>query len=192
MVWADPDPSVTNFTASARGDVPTFGVNAVQEFLQENGCKLFVRAHQCVDGIEHLPTMATVTVFSASAYVTDPVNRSAILRVRADGSVREKIFPALDRIQRIDATFYSMKHQILDVPGNTSKPTGVFGSFSQQNIHSIGKAKTAWAAQFRQPRISGGLQQPRRVVHVGEKVHESFPELEDAPGMTKSQSFDRS
>jgi hypothetical protein len=187
MVWADPDPSVTTFTASARGDVPTFGVNAVQEFLQENGCRLLVRAHKCVDGIEHLPTMWTVTVFSASAYVTDPVNRSGILRIRADGSVREEIFPALDRIQRIDATFYTMRHHILDVPGNSSKPAGLLGSFSQQHFLTLGKVKAVWSSQFIPTRIAPGLQERRRVVHVGEEAHESFPELETGKDRVKDE-----
>jgi hypothetical protein len=62
-----------------------------------------------------------VTVFSASCYEPHRANRSGVLRVREDLTVCRNVMPALQRMPRSTASFYSMIHPLLDAPARSLK-----------------------------------------------------------------------
>ena len=45
-VWSDPEEKIHNWGANSRGEGYIFGINAVEDFCQQNGVALIIRAHQ--------------------------------------------------------------------------------------------------------------------------------------------------
>lgn len=70
IVWADPLTTIKLFDKNAiRNRGCMFGYLALNDFLQDNGLKCLIRAHQCVQsGIDPIWKERCVTVFSASGY----------------------------------------------------------------------------------------------------------------------------
>jgi protein phosphatase len=122
LLWADPNSHIGLYEMSERGCAPSFGICPVQDFLRDCGCALFVRAHQCVDGVEWVPRLALYTVFSASGYKASPPNRSGVLQVGEGAAVKPLVFPVLQRMPRVAASFYTIKHRVLDAPARPRPP----------------------------------------------------------------------
>jgi serine/threonine-protein phosphatase PP1 catalytic subunit len=88
LLWADPNAVHIGFEPSERGTSFTFGVDVVEEFLQNNDLDLLCRGHQVVhEGYEFPfhPSQCTVTVFSARDYC-GAGNKGGMLKV--DGALR--------------------------------------------------------------------------------------------------------
>uniref|UniRef100_F1L2D6 Serine/threonine-protein phosphatase n=1 Tax=Ascaris suum TaxID=6253 RepID=F1L2D6_ASCSU len=87
LLWADPDSSVKGFMESPRGVSNIFGEDAVNEFCENMGIDMVVRAHQVVqDGYEFFARRRLVTIFSAPFYCGQFDNAAAMLVV--DGSLQ--------------------------------------------------------------------------------------------------------
>jgi serine/threonine-protein phosphatase PP1 catalytic subunit len=88
LLWADPSTKCPGYAPSDRGASSTFGIEAVEDFLCENGLDLIVRAHQVVKaGYEFPfePVRSVVTVFSCPNYAYEYPNDGAVLLV--DGAL---------------------------------------------------------------------------------------------------------
>ena len=84
LLWADPSPDLDGFTPSERGTSFYFGANVAEQFLQKEDFDLICRAHQVVpDGFEFpfYPDRSVVTVFSASNYCDEFMNKAAMLKI---------------------------------------------------------------------------------------------------------------
>jgi serine/threonine-protein phosphatase PP1 catalytic subunit len=71
LVWADPDPEAEDFGESMRGTSYSFGLAAVNRFLDQNDYDVICRGHQVVqDGFEFPfhPEQVLITLFSAADY----------------------------------------------------------------------------------------------------------------------------
>jgi diadenosine tetraphosphatase ApaH/serine/threonine PP2A family protein phosphatase len=146
ILWADPNPDILRFGSSARGSCPTFGVAAASDFLERNHCSLIVRAHQCVEaGVAWTMSMPVITVFSASWYEPLKPNESGILQVDEGGRLRKYVFPAMERFPRAAATFYSMKHSIID-GGRGTKLTRISASKSDASV--MARSRQSRSGQF--------------------------------------------
>lgn len=68
MMWSDPD-DIKGWSSSPRGAGYLFGDNVVEEFLNKNGLKYIVRAHQLVmEGYKIHFDEKVITVWSAPNY----------------------------------------------------------------------------------------------------------------------------
>ncbi|OHS97716.1 Ser/Thr protein phosphatase [Tritrichomonas foetus] len=108
LLWSHPSSTYHLFAESIRGKSFTFGVDATTRFLEQNGLKAILRAHQyCEDGLKSDFTGLCITVFSASSYKFDGSNKSAIVVVKGDNYGRE-VYEPLPRMQRNNAQFFTM------------------------------------------------------------------------------------
>ena len=84
LLWSDPSPIIRGYQKSSRGTSYTYGVDAVDEFLDKFDFDLICRSHQAVsDGFDFpfLPSRTVVTIFSATNYFQDQPNRPAIMSI---------------------------------------------------------------------------------------------------------------
>jgi diadenosine tetraphosphatase ApaH/serine/threonine PP2A family protein phosphatase len=118
IVWSDPTAETSGFVTSARGCGYAFGAVSLVEFLKESGCKMLIRAHQCLQyGIETFAYGHGLTVFSSSNYAGRG-NSAAFVFVRADFSIEHRILEPLPGvIPRQQARYNSV----------TPTTQGVFG-----------------------------------------------------------------
>ncbi|OHT07610.1 serine/threonine protein phosphatase [Tritrichomonas foetus] len=67
LLWSDPDPSVSHFGESERGNMCVYGASAVRKFLSMNNLKMIVRGHQVINsGYDFpFPEKTVVTLYSA-------------------------------------------------------------------------------------------------------------------------------
>jgi hypothetical protein len=83
-----------------------FGEEAVKEFLSDNGLKMIIRAHECVNtGCQFYFEKMCVTVFSASNYGGLVSNNSAVLEIGEDGEERVRQFHPLQYLKRTAVQF---------------------------------------------------------------------------------------
>jgi hypothetical protein len=93
LVWKDPVTQNIRYGQLTRSDVPMYGMIAVREFLRDNGLKLIIRAHQCVNGVQLATGFPAITVFIA---------------IDASGRLEKIMFPPIERIPRETASFFSL------------------------------------------------------------------------------------
>jgi protein phosphatase len=110
LLWADPNDQFNfRFGNSLRGDTVEYGPVAVDEFLRAIGCRLIVRAHQCVDGVRWERGMPVVTVFSSSGYRSSGRNQAGCLLIDESGAASPLFFQQQDVvIDRATAEFFTM------------------------------------------------------------------------------------
>jgi len=91
LLWADPavDPAMNGFEMrypnGKRGCSHDFGLDVLEEFLEENGLQMMIRAHELVqDGFEIWGGGRLITVFSAPNYCGEYDNSAAILVIHPD------------------------------------------------------------------------------------------------------------
>jgi protein phosphatase len=107
LLWADPVDIPAAFVASGRGGAVSYGALAVRQFLQANGLRAIIRAHQCVNGVQPMRAMPVFTVFSSSNYVAEQPNDAGILLVAANRCLTARTFPGLPRCARAECSFFS-------------------------------------------------------------------------------------
>ena len=80
-MWSDPE-DIKGWNTSPRGAGYLFGGNVVEEFLQRNGLKYIVRAHQLVmEGYKMHFNEKLITVWSAPNYCYRCGNIAAIMEL---------------------------------------------------------------------------------------------------------------
>lgn len=91
ILWSDPNPQIKGWGASPRGVSFTYGMEALQKFLDENELDLVCRGHEVVeDGYEFMWRRKLLTIFSATNYCGQFDNSGAVLRV--DGKLVCSLF----------------------------------------------------------------------------------------------------
>ncbi|BFU22135.1 Ser/Thr protein phosphatase family protein [Entamoeba histolytica HM-1:IMSS-B] len=80
LVWADPSLENNGFSSNNRGTGCAFGMDVLNEFLNENNLQLLIRAHEMVDGFTVLDGVC-VTVFSAPYYCGTINNSGAYVTI---------------------------------------------------------------------------------------------------------------
>lgn len=90
ILWSDPTDSdqelgiQPNFVRdpNGTGNIVKFGPDRVRQFLENNGLKYILRAHECVmDGFERFAAGQLVTVFSATDYCGRHKNAGAMIQI---------------------------------------------------------------------------------------------------------------
>jgi len=85
LLWSDPSQEVSHWGPNDRGVSVSFGIEAVNDFLNTHDFDLIVRAHQVVeDGYEFFANKGVVTIFSAPNYCGEFDNAAAVLHIDAD------------------------------------------------------------------------------------------------------------
>ena len=81
LTWSDPDPTAETFKDSRRGKTFGYGKKATDEFLEKNGLKYLIRAHECVSGgyEYNFGDNKVITVFSASCYIGNEESKAAYI-----------------------------------------------------------------------------------------------------------------
>jgi protein phosphatase len=111
MLWADPTLLFPLFSVSDRSDsICEYGVIALRSFLNTNGLKVLVRAHQCVpSGVQFLGDMPVMTVFSSSNYYDAGSNSCGILAVTEENELQPDTLEPLQRtVKREDVSFFTI------------------------------------------------------------------------------------
>lgn len=140
ILWSDPSNNKTTpFRENQRGTGYAFNMEAAKLFLNNNGLKRIIRAHQYIKkGISHQFDRTCYTVFSASLYAGNGNSQSGVIKiVQNDDSIKHTRFPPLPRLQRKDTIYlkiqpftknepikcqyYSMMHPKVLFKGNTPK-----------------------------------------------------------------------
>jgi len=94
LLWSDPE-EISNFGLSPRGAGFLFGENVVQEFLQKNGLKMILRAHQLVmEGYKMMFHDTVATVWSAPNYCYRCGNVASIMEFDGQLNYKFKLFEA--------------------------------------------------------------------------------------------------
>lgn len=94
LLWSDPDPNITDFAESPRGNTVIWGTEAVDRFLSSNDLLGIIRAHQMVPSGYDYPfgrDRQIFTIFSAPNYNQDVHNKGAFLIVEGPNQVSVKI-----------------------------------------------------------------------------------------------------
>lgn len=93
LAWSDPNPNVTGWVPNRRGKGFYFGMDEAHRFVEANGLRAIVRAHEFA---AHGYNMDgdVITVFSAADY-RDRGNDASVLVVKDDMSCFLRIFPSL-------------------------------------------------------------------------------------------------
>ena len=100
ILWSDPTDSDTELGIQANtirdpggtGNIVKFGPDRVQNFLQNNGLSLVIRAHECVmDGFERFAGGQLITVFSATDYCGRHKNAGAVLILKKNYEIIPKL-----------------------------------------------------------------------------------------------------
>ena len=109
LLWADPSEDFGMFAESRRGEISTYGKDAVRKFLQRNNLVAVIRAHEyCQEGLKAYFNRGVVTVFSASAYKKNCENKSGVLVIGPDG-LSGRRFDQIPKIPREFCMFFTMK-----------------------------------------------------------------------------------
>ena len=113
LLWSDPSTLFPMFAESSRGEMNTYGKQALCNFLDSNKLKMMIRAHQFMEkGAESLWSRKLCTVFSSSSYKFQGSNEAAVLKVS------EKVFSchrlaAIPKLPRDQCSFFTMKMGII-------------------------------------------------------------------------------
>tara|TARA_B100000513_G_scaffold166641_1_gene82621 strand:+ start:484 stop:1746 length:1263 start_codon:yes stop_codon:yes gene_type:complete len=104
LLWSDPTKSDAVHGVhpnSERGaPVVSFGPDRVESFLEANGLKLIIRAHECVmDGFQRFASGRLITIFSATNYCNRWRNAGAILVVGKDLEIVPKMIVCVDQLE---------------------------------------------------------------------------------------------
>jgi protein phosphatase len=110
LVWSDPVGELDTFDASSRGLGVHFGVKALEQFLENLGMRMVIRAHRCVQtGISRFADDKLYTVFSCSGYEGSN-NRCGLLFLDEQVHVEFFSLPVLDQIPRASALLRMVPH----------------------------------------------------------------------------------
>eukprot|EP00474_Spongospora_subterranea_P000713 CRZ01171.1 hypothetical protein [Spongospora subterranea] len=102
LMWSDPDSRTSGFRVSSRGAGFLFGEDIFDKFMEFNGFKYMVRAHQlCMEGYQELFQNRFATVWSAPNYCFRAGNRASVLKIDADHNKNFVVFDACPSNQRI-------------------------------------------------------------------------------------------
>ena len=83
LAWSDPEDEHTGWRDSPRGAGYTFGQDVTEEWNENNGLDLLVRAHQMVDaGFYWLHAKQALSLFSAPNYMYRCGNTAALLHLQ--------------------------------------------------------------------------------------------------------------
>ena len=133
LLWADPSDEFPMFAESRRGEMHTYGKQAVRKFLERNNLVAVIRAHEyCTEGIKSNCGRSVITVFSASCYKPDRENKCGVLLIDPAG-LRGHKFDPIRRIQRDFCSFFTMKR-----PEKRSKPqTNLMACHSLRSFKNV-------------------------------------------------------
>lgn len=112
VLWSDP---TSNFQAlfcdNPRGRGYLFNSDSTYNFLNTNLFTRLIRGHQCVKhGSRTNFSKKCITVFSASSYSDEFVNKSGILQLyEKDDQIEYTSFQPLDRLEKNDAIYYKVE-----------------------------------------------------------------------------------
>jgi protein phosphatase len=107
LVWSDPFEEATKFLKNNRGAGYLFGKFPLQSFLQNYSLKMLIRAHECAyNGINYDLDNRVVTVFSASNYCGNSMNKSGVLMIKDNGEVQTQIFQSFQYLMREKVIFH--------------------------------------------------------------------------------------
>lgn len=82
LLWSDPDGKISGWASNDRGVSYVFGIDVVNNFLDQHDLDLIVRAHQVVeDGYEFFAGRKLVTLFSAPNYCGEFDNAGGMLAI---------------------------------------------------------------------------------------------------------------
>lgn len=111
LVWSDPVyTGFTGYGLSPRGKGLTFGPSAIKYFYEKTNMRCIIRGHQVIDtGIEMQGEYSVITVFSASAYEDNPIQKSGALKVYPDFKFEALTFGRFQQIKRETAMFYDVE-----------------------------------------------------------------------------------
>jgi protein phosphatase len=105
ILWSDPTDNDeehgiqpnTIRDPNGTGNIVRFGPDRVQQFLQQNGLGMIIRAHECVmDGFERFADGKLITVFSATDYCGRHKNAGAVLVIQKNLEIIPKLIFPLD------------------------------------------------------------------------------------------------
>lgn len=83
LAWSDPEEEQTGWRESPRGAGYTFGQDVTEEWNENNGLDLLIRAHQMVDaGFYWLHSKQALSLFSAPNYMYRCGNTAALLELQ--------------------------------------------------------------------------------------------------------------
>jgi protein phosphatase len=107
LLWSDPSPAIEEFADSPRGAGHLYGEKSLAKFLSQNGLKMLVRGHECIEpGFDLKLGGKVATVFSASTYCNSMQNQAAVLQIFKDGAPPQPIFmPPIKYVFRTAALF---------------------------------------------------------------------------------------
>ncbi|OHT07391.1 Serine/threonine-protein phosphatase PP1 isozyme 8 [Tritrichomonas foetus] len=98
LLWSDPNPNISEYGDSERGETCTYGLAPIKRFLQNNNLKFLIRGHQVAENgydFPFLPEKCTVTVFTASNYSPDLNNKAAFMKIDQAGKYEIKVMTPL-------------------------------------------------------------------------------------------------
>lgn len=102
VLWSDPSPRMGRFT-NERGAGCSFGPDVTRRFMKENGIRMIIRSHECVDsGYEPHFGGKLFTIFSASNYCDHAENDGAVMSFSKSTFPKPKVKP-----------FYSISKELL-------------------------------------------------------------------------------
>mmetsp|Transcript_7873 Transcript_7873/g.15232 ORF Transcript_7873/g.15232 Transcript_7873/m.15232 type:complete len:727 (-) Transcript_7873:9299-11479(-) len=105
VLWSDPtdtdqDLGILPNTVrdpNGTGNIVKFGPDRVRQFLNDNGLKMIIRAHECVmDGFERFAGGDLVTLFSATDYCGRHKNAGAVLFFKKNLEIQFKLIYPVD------------------------------------------------------------------------------------------------
>lgn len=105
ILWSDPTDTDQDLgiqpnyirDPNSTGNIVKFGPDMVEEFLENNGLNLILRAHECVmDGFERFAGGTLITVFSATDYCGRHKNAGAVLFITRKFEIIPKLIYPLD------------------------------------------------------------------------------------------------
>ena len=94
ILWTDPDPKVSEFGPSERGETFVFGLKPLEQFLADNNLEMLIRGHQVApDGYNYpfYPKENIMTIFSCSSNDDDEPNKAAFVTFTSKDSTSRTI-----------------------------------------------------------------------------------------------------
>lgn len=107
MLWSDPSPIGLMYNEGNRGVGYIFGFMAIQEFFDQSGMKMIIRAHEKQQNGLSTMNNTCITVFSSSGY--HDKNQGAILLYKSPFEMLPVKYDPIDYPLRNDAAYYLVK-----------------------------------------------------------------------------------
>lgn len=103
IMWSDPNKNLNNYGRNTRGSSTTYGVQAVENFLNMNGMNLLVRAHEFAENGYEMAfgkDPIVLTVFSSSDYIGN--NPGSVLVVDEDLNYQLYIYKSIPEHEKVE------------------------------------------------------------------------------------------